>query len=584
MGKTLSLTRYLALATAGASLIGLAVGLRSVTARESPATDCLIAIQDSHGNAVGSELDCTDCDPACDGDADNSTPNGQCTFKLVAVANVPNGTCTAKDLKKAKVTPAKLGITLTTNGTSSVTGAFAPVLKLKGHKSKQVVKKLKAMAIATGHPVAKDIDKIKLVCKRQTAATCPTTTTTTTLPPVCGDGHINGTEACDPAATPNGCAGTETCLPASVGANACTCLTCSAVTQTLKFTTGTDVTTSCGGPGFEPPAIAPTTGTVTVHNTSSNTDTTFNLGAGCLYIGGGGNGSSPGVPGGITPDGASSVLDVSLSCSDNSLVLAPHSNSSDPLDRLSCTKGPGPGKSCINNVDTFPLTSCTSDTDCGGVAGACVPAVNCFFGPPLPIRNGGTSTCVLNTFLADGGGSINKVTGVANMSFPLASNVFVTGNDTFPCPQCVSNHCVGGTKDTQACTPVGSQLTSLDCPPAGPYLPQFAVTLDPLSTGTVSKSAATPGSLGMFCPLQDVTDSPTTTPGAFGTSASDSNNVATNISQTGVPAGDITDMAPHASTLASVFCIPATGNGLIDGSAFLPGPGAVSLPGTAQLQ
>jgi hypothetical protein len=30
--------------------------------------------------------------------------------------------------------------------------------------------------------------------------------------------------------------------------------------------------------------------------------------------------------------------------------------------------------------------------------------------------------------------------------------------------------------------------------------------------------------------------------------------------------------------LGSVFCIPATGNLLIDGAADLPGPGAVTLP------
>jgi hypothetical protein len=29
-----------------------------------------------------------------------------------------------------------------------------------------------------------------------------------------------------------------------------------------------------------------------------------------------------------------------------------------------------------------------------------------------------------------------------------------------------------------------------------------------------------------------------------------------------------------------VFCIAATGNGLVDASADLPGPGAISLPGS----
>jgi hypothetical protein len=37
-------------------------------------------------------------------------------------------------------------------------------------------------------------------------------------------------------------------------------------------------------------------------------------------------------------------------------------------------------------------------------------------------------------------------------------------------------------------------------------------------------------------------------------------------------------------TLASTFCIPATGNGAVDGTADLPGPGAVSLPGTFSLR
>jgi hypothetical protein len=39
-----------------------------------------------------------------------------------------------------------------------------------------------------------------------------------------------------------------------------------------------------------------------------------------------------------------------------------------------------------------------------------------------------------------------------------------------------------------------------------------------------------------------------------------------------------------ATTVASVFCIPITGNGLIDVVADLPGPGAVSVPGTAAVQ
>jgi hypothetical protein len=36
----------------------------------------------------------------------------------------------------------------------------------------------------------------------------------------------------------------------------------------------------------------------------------------------------------------------------------------------------------------------------------------------------------------------------------------------------------------------------------------------------------------------------------------------------------------ESTKLASVFCVASTGNGLVDGSTDLPGPGAVSLPGT----
>jgi hypothetical protein len=55
------------------------------------------------------------------------------------------------------------------------------------------------------------------------------------------------------------------------------------------------------------------------------------------------------------------------------------------------------------------------------------------------------------------------------------------------------------------------------------------------------------------------------------------------ITETGSPGGDLTDNMPHTARLAAVFCIPETGNGLIDGAADLAGPGAVSLPGSVQI-
>jgi hypothetical protein len=100
----------------------------------------------------------------------------------------------------------------------------------------------------------------------------------------------------------------------------------------------------------------------------------------------------------------------------------------------------------------------------------------------------------------------------------------------------------------------------------------FPVDLTPIGTGTVVEENAT----GTFCPGQDAT-----APGAngcFGDPACDY------IQARGSDAVGLADGgAPVSGTLASIFCIPATGNGLIDGAADLPGPGEVTLPGELEL-
>jgi hypothetical protein len=68
-------------------------------------------------------------------------------------------------------------------------------------------------------------------------------------------------------------------------------------------------------------------------------------------------------------------------------------------------------------------------------------------------------------------------------------------------------------------------------------------------------------------------------PGAFGPGGGG----ARTITETGSPAGNMTDGAAHASTLASIFCIQPTFNPTVDTAGNLPGPGAVTLQGTAQL-
>jgi hypothetical protein len=59
--------------------------------------------------------------------------------------------------------------------------------------------------------------------------------------------------------------------------------------------------------------------------------------------------------------------------------------------------------------------------------------------------------------------------------------------------------------------------------------------------------------------------------------------VAHTVSEAGSPANACITTGSHSSTLVSVFCIPPSFNTTVDGNGDLPGPGAVSLPGTAQM-
>jgi hypothetical protein len=119
----------------------------------------------------------------------------------------------------------------------------------------------------------------------------------------------------------------------------------------------------------------------------------------------------------------------------------------------------------------------------------------------------------------------------------------------------------GGVGDpvTQPCTPGGGACID------GSHVGVISVNLTPLTTGAASDTD--PG--GLFCPGQGAAQV-----GCFGSTA------CRTFTENGASPGPITTGVPGNATLASVFCIAATGNGLVDASANLPGPGAVSLPGT----
>jgi hypothetical protein len=195
---------------------------------------------------------------------------------------------------------------------------------------------------------------------------------------------------------------------------------------------------------------------------------------------------------------------------------------------------------------------------------------------------------VLNTWTQPASGTADLAAGTSSTSVPLQSYVVLTGNSDQPSPKCSAagspsnpgtGTCDRGPRTGMACTTTNSQGLTRDCLTGGAdathpctpgnqcidgtFIGTIPVDLTPLTTGTSSKTAAN----GVFCTGQ-------TSAGCFGSGA------CVSITENGDPANAITVGVPATATLASVFCIPATGNQLIDGTAALAGPGAVSLPGT----
>jgi len=121
-------------------------------------------------------------------------------------------------------------------------------------------------------------------------------------------------------------------------------------------------------------------------------------------------------------------------------------------------------------------------------------------------------------------------------------------------PQCPSNN---------GCVSAGSPYNCCTGPTAG--------TCSPVSTKTCTSDADCTDGSGTWPNCEQHN------PGAFGFGS------AKTITENGSPAGSLTDGNGHASTLVSIFCVPPTFTTSVDNTGDLPGPGAVSLPGTAQL-
>jgi hypothetical protein len=235
-----------------------------------------------------------------------------------------------------------------------------------------------------------------------------------------------------------------------------------------------------------------------------------------------------------------------------------------------------------------------------GSLGTCSDT-GCEFGPYLPTFNAGFSWCVRNTFSAPASGTLDRGPGTFHGTLPLTSLTYLTANGSSPCPPCIGGTpgvTGSGTCDStwisgngpspdagDPCTPVSVTGDTSDCaPPPGSALPTYPLDLTAVTTGTASASSSS----GFFCPGQPNS-------GAFGCNGTGSLNalcpggntapLIDYIAEVGVPAGPLT-AGPHAVTLAATFCVPPVGGALgflINGAANLPGPGAVSIPGTFNL-
>jgi hypothetical protein len=150
-------------------------------------SDCYAVLDVMGGTAVGNgktTVECTDGDPACDGDG---ACNDSVTFKVRACANRAglSGCTPPSALSSLTGTGALAAIqppALTGSACGAILDVQGPVKRKKNGKAKKSVVKggLKAKAVSTRPP--KDGDKSRLVSKERIGACPPQPTTTTTVP------------------------------------------------------------------------------------------------------------------------------------------------------------------------------------------------------------------------------------------------------------------------------------------------------------------------------------------------------------------------------------------------------------------
>jgi hypothetical protein len=559
---------------------------------EAKGNDCLIGYQNVDPDQVVLDgkkqlVVCQDCDPSCDLDG-VTTPNGSCTISVGVCINQSGVTgCTPpagldKASAKGKVKGVKgdggkivvdVPQLLEGSACGALVDVFIPLKETKkGAKDGKAslnlaasVKKNKSEGIVG----RRDKDKLTFLCQPlPEGGSCPIPTTTTSS-------STSTSTSTSSTSTSTSSTSTSTSSTSTSTSSTSTSTSTSSTSTTLVSTTSTSVESTSTST-----TIPPSTSTSTITVVTTSTTTTLGSPSGSILS------FRTGPPGGtcgaVRSGGAAGTVRKSLTCGGlnigggtSTVAEGPTPQNAPTLLNTSCAGG-------ICTVTARTAAETGSNFNCSDTG--------CQFGPYLSIANFGSSTCVQNTFQSPAGGTLDANAGTLVGSFPLSSKVTLTGNAIEPCPPCMVGGAPGQGAGTcnaaaanpgAACTGINADGDSYECLPTGFEFAPFGVDLTPITTGTASFSDAG----GIFCPSQ-------ANSGAFGCAGSGDENaicpggsqppLIDYIEESGVPAGTLVP-GPHTGTLASVFCIPATGNFIIDGAANLPGPGATSLPGTLEL-
>ena len=277
------------------------------------------------------------------------------------------------------------------------------------------------------------------------------------------------------------------------------------------------------------------------------------------------------------------------------------------------------GGGCAATLGPTTSTATGSNRNCS--------AAGCFVGAPVPITNSNAtaiSFCAVSQVTGAGAtGTSNCCTGTINVTLPVATSIYLTGDPDpapglQPCPICSGGSCVGGINNGMACVPATTALnasypTSQDCPPDPMLLVAtlpFAPTLTTGSvtwTGTVATNdtgSTVSVQSRVFCGYcRDIDTGQYQSPaqqcwqsgaavgpacagvyetceqrgnGAFGPGGG---NVKT-ITALGITAPGICN--PADARLANVYCVPPVFNATIDAGYDLPGPAASVVEATTQ--